>query len=238
MMTWRGVDAVRRAPNGPSSTVSDRMRAEYRETRQYAGLRRDSVDLDAVANACRLRVLEIAPGFARLRCGLNLWSWGENIEVHLSEVDGALVVDTVSSSRIRTQIEDWGKNTKNVRRFFEALEHHASVPAAAAVPLCQQCGYPMVGLPDGALCPECGGLGARGERGAGGLRSKWRSAIVLFVGITSIELLVLFVSSAMRILPWPPYSFAVLAGAVHITVVNASVIFGILLVAKIWKPNH
>ena len=50
--------------------------------------------------------------------GINFWSWGENITIALDDA-GTVTVKSVCSFPL--QIFDWGKNRKNVQRFFACL---------------------------------------------------------------------------------------------------------------------
>ncbi|MGB0523904.1 MAG: hypothetical protein ACPGJS_13135 [Flammeovirgaceae bacterium] len=57
-------------------------------------------------------------GFIWAKTGVNMWSWGEEILVSIS-ADGNVSIK--SECVFATQIFDWGKNKKNVYRFFENL---------------------------------------------------------------------------------------------------------------------
>lgn len=59
---------------------------------------------------------------------VSLWSWGEKIIVEcLSEHD----VRITSKCALPTQCVDWGKNARNVTRFVDYLQAHASSTATA-----------------------------------------------------------------------------------------------------------
>jgi rubrerythrin len=140
------------------------MRAQHYEIRRYPDRHAADANLAAAAAACRFRVIEVGSGYARLRCGLSWWSWGESVEVHASGVNGALVVEVHSSCILPTQVEDMGKNRQNVQRLFEALEVGMGAPTGDVIPICARCGYSLVGIDEG-MCPECGNTG--GQKRAG-----------------------------------------------------------------------
>ena len=170
--------------------------ARHREARRYVGMAADAVDLRRVAGACRFRVVEAGGGFARLRCGLSWFSLGENIEVHATVVDGGLVVDVVSVCVLPTQIEDWGKNARNVRRFFEALEQQVSPSEAERVPCCERCGYLLAGI-DGSKCPECGLRVGETPEGPSAFVRKLRLALMIALVVAGAEMLSVFALRAL-----------------------------------------
>lgn len=87
---------------------------------------------------------------------LNLWSWGEQVEVALGFLDGFGVVDITSSCLMRRQIADFGKNERNVRRLFDEIDKVLGDESEhVQCLLCRQCDYLLVGIPEGR-CPECG----------------------------------------------------------------------------------
>lgn len=52
---------------------------------------------------------------------LSIWSWGEDIQVSFQENEQGTKVKFTSSCKLSTQIIDWGKNKKNTKKFFTAL---------------------------------------------------------------------------------------------------------------------
>ena len=213
------------------------MRAKYRETRQYSGVGTDAFDPAAAAAVCRFRVLEVTREYAHLRCGLSWWSFGEDIKLHLSEISGALVVDVTSACRSPTQIEDWGKNAKNVRRLFEALEQQAAATTVRQIPACPQCGYLLAGI-DQRPCPECGRTfdwAAPVTRDTG---VKWLHVLAFFAALTAGEILVLFVLGSLVGLPWPFQQSTTLVGIGSLVWPNAWLLLGYFIVKKVWRPNR
>jgi hypothetical protein len=104
-----------------------------------------------------MKIVEKSNGFVRLRVRLNLWSFGEKIDIVLGTLNGAALIDITSTCIMPTQIADWGKNRRNVRMLFNELdsllgekcEHDRCF-------ICGNCGYLLAGLAAN-VCPECGG---------------------------------------------------------------------------------
>jgi hypothetical protein len=73
-----------------------------------------------VLKRCGFRIKEYKEDSIKATSEPSLWSWGENIEVHLtSEPDGVKV--EISSSPI-AQFFDWGKSGGNISNIFSNLE--------------------------------------------------------------------------------------------------------------------
>ncbi|WP_432412343.1 hypothetical protein [Rasiella sp. SM2506] len=53
---------------------------------------------------------------------LTIWSWGEDIQVSFQENEQGTLVKFTSSCKLATQFIDWGKNKKNTKKFFAALQ--------------------------------------------------------------------------------------------------------------------
>jgi len=53
---------------------------------------------------------------------ITIWSWGEDIQVNFHENEQGTLLKFTSSCKLATQIIDWGKNKKNAKKFFTALE--------------------------------------------------------------------------------------------------------------------
>jgi hypothetical protein len=197
----------------------------------------ETLDLRQVAEVSRFRADELSASYARLRCGLNWWSFGERIEIHLNSMDDSALVDVSSCCSSPTQLEDWGKNAKNVRRVFEAIE--TQLPPGVmgeAVPCCSRCGYLLAGLEDKA-CPECGASDGRVSKAGATFARKLRRAAILGAVLTGIELLVLTVLTLLNVLPAVFTVFGGLRGAAFLACLNALVLFGLLLLARVWRPN-
>lgn len=210
------------------------MAARHREARRYVGVAADAVDWRSVAGACRFRVVEAGGGFARLRCGSSWLLAGEKIEVHAAEVDGGLVVDVVSVCAWPTKFQDWGKNAKNVRRFFEALDKQVTPSEAERVPCCLQCGYLLAGI-DGSKCPECGL--AEGETAKGPSEFVRKARLVLIVGLVMIgaEVLLLIGLQALGV---GVGRLAGTRGVVMIVTLNVVLMTVAVILARTLKLNR
>ncbi len=58
------------------------------------------------------------PGLIRAKAGLSLWSWGEDIEIHIGEGMARIR----SSCSFPLQCVDWGKNRRNVEGIRRGLQ--------------------------------------------------------------------------------------------------------------------
>ncbi len=64
-------------------------------------------------------------------------SWSEVITINYLERDGEAIIEVESKCAVPTQIFDWGKNRRNVKRFFMILEQNLgkAVPEPDFLPL-------------------------------------------------------------------------------------------------------
>lgn len=53
--------------------------------------------------------------------GVSLWSWGENISISVVPVEGGSGVTVKSSSKVRANVLNGGKNAKNIAEIVDAL---------------------------------------------------------------------------------------------------------------------
>ena len=53
--------------------------------------------------------------------GMSLWSWGENISISVVPVEGGSGVTVKSSSKVRANVLNGGKNAKNIAEIVDAL---------------------------------------------------------------------------------------------------------------------
>ena len=206
------------------------MTAEYREVREYRDCRATAEDLAVVARLCGFRVTEISPGFARLRSRMSLRSFGERIEIHLSELDRNLVADVHSVCIVATTIEDYAKNQQNCHRFLETLGKHLNAAESSTVPVCTNCGYPLTGI-NGDVCPECG-VSADGDRSSVIFRKKLRQAAVACVAGTGVVVGLLSFAHELGVLPGVFVQYTGLRGALHLLSIEAITIFGVILFAR------
>lgn len=197
------------------------MRASYAESRRYLDRKASDVDLAAAGVACRFRAVEVSSQFARFCCAMSWKSWGEIIQLHVSDTEGAVQVDVDSVCAAWVQIEDWGKNRDNVQRMFDAIEATLGSCAAANVPRCARCGYQIVATePD--RCPECG---ARERVNAASplLGGKLRSIVIRIGVITGVEIGLINAIAMLPVAPAVVRGLAGFGGAVRLVFINGAV---------------
>ncbi|VUT27697.1 MAG: hypothetical protein SYNGOMJ08_00247 [Candidatus Syntrophoarchaeum sp. GoM_oil] len=79
--------------------------------------------LQAIADCSfRKESIDMASGRIVASTDISLWSWGESIELQVSEADNGATVSI--SSTPNAQIIDWGKSEDNIERLFAAIERH------------------------------------------------------------------------------------------------------------------
>lgn len=61
-------------------------------------------------------------GYIVVSTGASLRSWGEQIEIQVSEAEGSTEVSITSSPQ--AQLIDWGKSRENIDRLFTAIEKY------------------------------------------------------------------------------------------------------------------
>ena len=66
--------------------------------------------------------VDMASGQIAASTNISIWSWGERIEIRVSEADNGTKVSI--SSTPNAQIIDWGKSEENIERLFAAIERH------------------------------------------------------------------------------------------------------------------
>jgi len=161
---------------------------------------------------------------------LNLWSFGERVTVVLGSVEGYSFVDITSSCVLRTQIADWGKNERNVRRLFDEIDKilgNENDNEHARSLLCGECGYLLVGIP-GGVCPECGHEYSPNDRPRKQEVATLKNATALGLVTTAFELalsVLLDQLGAGGFLPWMLYG---VRGAAALLLFNLGVLFGLV----------
>jgi hypothetical protein len=96
------------------------MAAKFHDVRQFPGTRDQLIQASQEAaqrSGFKIRQADPATGRLEARAGFSFWSYGENISVQAG--DGT--VDVRSECLFPTQLVDWGKNKRNVNRFFGNL---------------------------------------------------------------------------------------------------------------------
>jgi hypothetical protein len=82
----------------------------------------------AQAEAMPVSVADPGSGFVKMSSGMNLATWGENLEVRLRPVAADAVEVTVTSA-LKFGLVDWGKNSTNVERVFRRLSERLTAPS-------------------------------------------------------------------------------------------------------------
>lgn len=79
--------------------------------------------LQAIADCSfRKESVDMASGQIVASTDVSLRSWGERIEIRVSEAGNGTKVSI--SSTPNAQIIDWGKSEENIERLFAAIERH------------------------------------------------------------------------------------------------------------------
>ena len=132
------------------------MQAAHREVRRYAADGLDESLVRRAARDCEFKQTSGEPKDLSFTVRFSAWSFGERIDVHLSQVDGRTMLDVESRCRWPFQIEDYGKNQQNVRRLLSAIDTALGEDVESEpMPICASCDYLLAGL-KGEVCPECG----------------------------------------------------------------------------------
>ena len=158
----------------------------FRQVRKYGSGLVDAGLIETAARRRKLKVLENEAPVFRLRAGLSLWSIGETIDVVLGAIDGCTLVDITSKCVVPMQIADWGKNERNVRRFFKEIDGILGAPDFVRCRLCGKCDYLLVGIP-GEPCPECGEAVSADQEPVQETATV-RNVLVLILGLTLVEI--------------------------------------------------
>ena len=99
-----------------------------------------------------------------LTSGISFTSWGERVQVTLTNGGPQTTVDVFSECSLPTQVVDWGKNKENVNKIIYYLEQglNAAPPMAYRQPVQVPQPTPQA-VPQGTtsregLCPHCGAV--------------------------------------------------------------------------------
>jgi hypothetical protein len=73
-----------------------------------------------VLGACRFKIKSIDENAGTIRAitRLSLWSWTEKIDIKVGDMGSVMVKSECS---LPSQFIDWGKNKRNVNKFFKML---------------------------------------------------------------------------------------------------------------------
>lgn len=166
---------------------------------------------------------------------LNLWSFGERVAVSLGSVEGCSIVDITSSCHLRTQIVDWGKNERNVRRLFDAIDKILGDECQhVTCLLCEGCGYLLVGIPAG-FCPECGHEWSANDRPGRQDVATIRNAVTAAVVFTAVEVGGCFLLKLLNIDDFLPWMLKGIRGAIFLFCVNLGASLGIFGLHRLMK---
>lgn len=97
------------------------MAAKFKRSENYNLNKAQLIEKAKTAlEACNFEIAGIDEGNGRLqaKAGFSLWSFAENIDV-IVEDNGMVTMKSECASS--TQIVAWGKNKRNVEKFFDAL---------------------------------------------------------------------------------------------------------------------
>lgn len=144
-----------------------------REVRIYACRAPDTEAVVQAARECGFRPVSLAFPLLVFKVRASWWSWGETFEVFIGRVGNRVILDVQSRSALRWAIVDAGKNGRNIRRFFAALNAgRGGEWVYETARLCQRCGYPVV-EPAARRCPDCGSAALVTK-----LEPGWRSILI------------------------------------------------------------
>ena len=209
--------------------------ATCREVRKYV---RADVQSDVIVRAARLLGMKVAESHHEeltLRVRLSFWSFGEKVTVGLGSVDGCSVVDVTSSCVLRTQIADWGKNERNVRKLFTKIDKLLGDNCEyVRCLLCKECGYLLVGI-SGTVCPECGHAYSPNEKPGRQEMATLRNTLALAVALAAVESVLILAIGALgagRFVPWPVLG---LRSAISLLWINIASLLGVVGLHRLVK---
>jgi len=161
--------------------------ASFRIAREYHTAHLGVQVIQEAAKSCGFKVVEVSDTAIKLRVALNFWSFGEAIDVALGEIEERRLIDITSRCVSRTQIADWGKNERNVRRLFQEIDNLLSPESDhTQCTICKKCDYLLVGI-SSESCPECGRPFVIGEESKSQDKATLRNALILVLFITAAE---------------------------------------------------
>ena len=98
------------------------MAAKHQETRHFTADKEKlmyNAKLAMYANGFAIHYEDAKTGFMMGKSGMSLFSWGENMSITIED-NGNVTIK--SECVLPTQIIDWGRNKKVVRKIFSVLE--------------------------------------------------------------------------------------------------------------------
>lgn len=209
--------------------------ATFREVRKYV---RGDVQPEVVARAgrqLRMKLAESGHELITLTVRPSLWSFGERVTAALGSVDGCSLVDITSSCVLRTQIADFGRNERNVRRLFDEIDKVLGDECEhVQCPLCGGCGYLLVEIPSG-ICTECGHEHSANDRPREQEVAILKQAMAVAVVITAFEVALCFLFDLLgvgKFLSWMPHG---VRGGVYMLCVNLGAMLGMVGLHRLMK---
>ena len=78
--------------------------------------------VDAVSQCSwQITFTDKSTGVISAKTPTNLWTWGDNVSIRIQKIDNDKVKVDVSSGT-RNQVVDWGRNSRNITKYFKSLD--------------------------------------------------------------------------------------------------------------------
>ncbi len=132
------------------------MAARYREIRRYPAHALSVTQIVEAMRACDMKIDDVGHASVMGSMPLNAWSFGERIDVLISPHGDDVIIDITSRCSLPTQVMDWGRNRKNVRKLYQSMD--GQLPEGVTARPVTRCGHCDYVIPDESAgrCSECG----------------------------------------------------------------------------------
>lgn len=78
--------------------------------------------VDAVSQCSwQITFTDKSTGVISAKTPTNLWTWGDNVSIRIQKIDNDKVRVDVSSGT-PNQVVDWGRNSRNITKYFKSLD--------------------------------------------------------------------------------------------------------------------